>query len=85
LKRFSQHEKKGVTRLHQLRQDDAETFQEVLLFFLQHTSKVDKLLAEFRDNAHFLCEGEKMLTQKRRQLVRFSNVSKQHSLTEMLF
>ena len=39
--------------------DDAETFQEVLLFFLQHTSKVDKLLAEFRDNAHFLCEGEK--------------------------
>ena len=30
-----------------------------MLFFLQHTSKVDKLLAEFRDNAHFLCEGEK--------------------------
>ncbi|MDT7481470.1 hypothetical protein [Citrobacter portucalensis] len=59
MKRFSQHEKKGVTRLHQLRQDDAETFQEVLLFFLQHTSKVDKLLAEFRDNAHFLCGGEK--------------------------
>ncbi|ALD79115.1 hypothetical protein P10159_4377 [Citrobacter portucalensis] len=33
----------------------------------------------------FSAEEKKMLTQKRRQLVRFSNVSKQHSLTEMLF
>ncbi|CAD7561964.1 hypothetical protein CIP106467_2052 [Citrobacter europaeus] len=35
-----------------------------MLFFLQHTSKVDKLLAEFRDNAHFLCVGEKNADEK---------------------
>ncbi|CDL37127.1 hypothetical protein AB07_1436 [Citrobacter freundii] len=33
----------------------------------------------------FSAREKKLLTEKRRQLVRFSNVSKQHSLTEMLF
>jgi len=69
LKRFSLHEKKDAIRFPQLKLDSAETFQEVLLFLLQHARKVAFLIAKFRSNAHFCLITEKVLKQIQRYLV----------------
>jgi len=53
LNRFSLNEKKCANLLRQLKQDSAETFQEVLLFLQGVARKVTFLVSEFRDAAHF--------------------------------
>jgi len=60
-------------------------FKKSCSFFFSTQVKLTNYLLNLEITHIFSAEEKKLLTQKRRQLVRFSSVSKQHSLTEMLF
>ncbi|KAA1140979.1 hypothetical protein D3H66_23440 [Citrobacter portucalensis] len=60
-------------------------FKKSCSFFFSTQVKLTNYLLNLEITHIFSAKEKKMLTQKRRQLVRFSNVSKQQSLTEMLF
>ncbi|POZ49304.1 hypothetical protein CF017_06640 [Citrobacter braakii] len=60
-------------------------FKKSYSFFFSTQVKLTNYLLNLEITHIFSAEEKKLLTQKRRQLVRFSSVSKLLSLTEMLF
>ncbi|AKL17370.1 TPA: hypothetical protein JDY45_17405 [Citrobacter freundii] len=60
-------------------------FKKSCSFFFSTQVKLTNYLLNLEITHIFSAREKKLLTEKRRQLVRFSNVSKQRSLTEMLF
>ncbi|KHE11090.1 hypothetical protein LH87_14845 [Citrobacter braakii] len=60
-------------------------FKKSCSFFFSTQAKLTNYLLNLEITHIFSAEEKKLLTQKRRQLVRFSSVSKLLSLTEMLF
>ena len=60
-------------------------FKKSCSFFFSTQVKLTNYLLNLEITHIFSAEEKKLLTQKRRQPVRFSSVSKLRSLTEMLF
>ncbi|PAX80119.1 hypothetical protein CIK43_09630 [Citrobacter sp. TSA-1] len=60
-------------------------FKKSCSFFFSTQVKLTNYLLNLEITHIFSAEEKKLLTQKRRQLVRFSSVSKLRPLTEMLF